>query len=248
MKKVFSITILVIALLAMSFSLVMAKNEKVNLEGEITAVDEVTPTITVTTADSEDFIIHFSPDYEFTFTQADLGTFVHVKAEYQEDGPLLALWVKPVEEGDDEDEDGKDESAYCSGEKETAHPVIIVLANQFDKEVNELMGYFCDGFGIGQIYLALQTEKVTGEEYGSLLALREEGQGWGEIWKDLGYQGKPKDKDKTPLGQEKDKTPPGHDKDKTPPGQDKDKEKDKDKTPPGQAKDKNKEKKPKKNK
>ena len=86
MKKSLVITFLVTALLALSFSLVMAKTEKVNLEGEITAVDEATPTITVTTADSEDFTIYFSPEYGFTFTQADVGSFVHVKAEYQEDG------------------------------------------------------------------------------------------------------------------------------------------------------------------
>ena len=233
MKKSLVITFLVTALLALSFSLVMAKTEKVNLEGEITAVDEATPTITVTTADSEDFTIYFSPEYDFTFTQADIGSFVHVKAEYQEDGTLLALWVKPVDESE-EDDDDKAESAYCSGEKETAHPAIIVLASRFEKEVDDLMGYFCEGFGVGQIYLALQTEKVTGEDYESLLALRKDGQGWGEIWKDLDHNGKPKDDDKTPPGQDKDK-----DKDKD---QDKDKDKDKDDDPQVKDKEKDKEK------
>ena len=237
MKKSLLVILGVVTLLILSSSLAFAKTEKVNLTGEITAVDTENLTITILTAASEEMTIQFPPEWDFTFTQEDVGTFVHVKGEYQEDGSLVVEWVKPVDE---------QASAYCSGENETAHPVAIVLANKFDKDVDEIMDYFCQGFGFGQIFLALQTEMITGGEvlYGDLLASRAEGQGWGEIWKDLGYHGKPKDPDKTPPGQDKDKD---KDKDKTPPGQekDKDKDKDKDKTPPGQEKDK--EKKPKKN-
>jgi len=257
MKKILGITFLVVMLLLLSFSLVMAKTGKVNLEGEITAVDigdvDREPSITIHTIDPEgEYTIYFSPG-DFSFSETDVGTFVHVKGEYQEDGSILADWVKPVDE--DDDDGGTGDSAYCSGEKETAHPVIIVLANKFSEDIDELnvddlMDYFCDGFGIGQIYLALQTEVATGAAYQDLLAAREDGQGWGEIWKELGSNGKPKGDDQTPPGQDKDKekdqTPPGQDKDKekdqTPPGQDKDKEKDQ--TPPGQDK----EKKPKKEK
>lgn len=228
MRKIFLALFLVIALAAMSISVGLAKAEKINLEGEIVAVDEVEQTITVRTAEEEEFVIHFL-EGEFGYTAEDIGALVHVKGELQEDGTILAIWVKIV----DGEDDGKGDSAYCSGEKETPHPVAIMLANKFDKDVEEIMDYFCDGFGFGQIYLALQTELVTGVDYDTLLAERSEGKGWGEIWKDLGYNGKPKDKDKTPPGQDKDK-----DKDKTPPGQDKDK--DKDKTPPGQDKDKEK--------
>jgi len=244
MKKSLLVILGVVALLILSSSLAFAKTEKVNLTGEIKAVDTENHTITILTAESEEITIQFPPEWNFTFSQDDVGIFVHIKGEYQEDGSLVVEWVKPVDE---------QMSAYCSGENETAHPVAIVLANKFDKDVDEIMDYFCQGFGFGQIFLALQTEMVTGGEvlYSDLLASRAEGQGWGEIWKDLGYHGKPKDPDKTPPGQEKDKdqdkTPPGQEKDKdndkTPPGQEKDK--DQDKTPPGQEKAK--EKKPKKN-
>ncbi|HBX69231.1 MAG TPA: hypothetical protein DEH25_07570 [Chloroflexi bacterium] len=242
MKRKMLVSIFLVSiLLTVSFSLGMAQAEKVNLEGQITIVNEATPSLTIQAADLEVFVINFAPDFAFTFTQDDLGTLVHVKGEYQEDGSILATWVKPVDEGENESDDtGKEDSAYCSGEKETAHPVIIILANRFDKDVDELMAYFCDGFGIGQIFLALQTEKISGVAYGDLLASRADGQGWGQIWKDLGYHGKPKDDAGTPPGQAKDKD---KDTDKTPPGQDTDK--DKDKTPPGQAKDKDKDKPPK---
>ncbi len=229
MKKFFVITFLVVAMVVASFSLAMAKTEKVNLEGEIVAVDEIGYTITIRTEELEEFTIHFSAEETFSFSQADIGTFVHVKGEYQEDGSILAVWVKPVEEADEEGE--KEDSAYCSGKKETAHPAIIVLANKYGKEVEALMEDFCDGFGIGQIYLALQTEAITGVAYEELLASRAEGKGWGEIWKELGSNGKPKDPDKTPPGQDKDKNKDKDDDEPKVKEKEKEKEKEKVKKP-----------------
>ncbi len=242
MKKFLMIILLGFVFAALTFSMVLAKPGKVNLEGEIIAVGEAGQTITIQTTaedgEEEDFEIHFPTEYVFNFTVDDEGTFVHVKGELQEDGTILAEWVKPVDI--EEDDDGsKEDSAYCSGEKEKPHPAALFLAHTFGKEIEEIMGYFCDGFGFGQISLALQTEKVTGIHYGVLLAYRADGQGWGEIWEDLGYNGKPKSDEKTPPGQEK--TPPGQDKDK-----DKDKGPDDDDEP--KVKDKSKEKKPKKDK
>ena len=233
MKKVLLAVLVGLVFLSLSFSLALANPGKVNLKGEITAVDTDAPSITIRTADDVEHTIHFSPDYPFDFTAEDVGGFVQVKGVIQEEVTILATWVKPIvdeEDGDDGDDDGeetKEDSAYCSGEKETHHPVAVVLANRFDKEVEEIMGYFCDGFGIGQIYLALKTEVITGVDYGESLAKRGEGKGWGEVWEELGYKGKPKDDAKTPPGQDKDKD---KDKDKGPDGDEpKDKEKDKEK-------------------
>lgn len=205
MKKVFLAILVGLVFLSLSFTLVLAKSGKVNLEGEIIAVDEVGQTITIRTTEGEEYTIYFSPEDAFNYTFEDLGSFVHVKGELQEDGTILAEWVKLELDEDEGDEGGKAESAYCSGEKETPHPVAIVLANRFDKDVEDIMGYFCDGFGIGQIYLALKTELITGVDYGELLGSRTEGKGWGEIWKELGYKSKSKDDAKTPPGQDKDK-------------------------------------------
>jgi len=231
MKKLMLSVLLGIVFTAFSVSLVAAKPGKVNLEGEIIAVDVVGLTITIQNVENETVVIHFPADYAFSFTAADIGILVHVKGDLQEDSSVLAKFVKPVElEGDGEG--SKDDSAYCSGEKEKNHPAAVFLHLTFNKEIEEIMGYFCDGFGFGQISLALQTEKVTGVEYGTLLANRAEGQGWGQIWQELGYKGKPKGDDKIP---------PGHEK-----HPEKDKDKDKDKGPDDD--DEPKEKKPKKDK
>lgn len=235
MKKFLTIVLLGIVFAALTFSMVLAKPGKVNIEGEIIDVDGTAQTITVQTAEGKMFTVHFPPEYVFNFT---VGTFVHVKGEHQDDGTILAEWAKLIDEEDDDGEGDKEDSAYCSGEKEKYHPAALFLSHTFGKDIEEIMGYFCEGFGFGQISLALQTEKITGVDYGTLLGYRAEGKGWGEIWKELGYQGKPKDKDK--------KIPPGHDK-----HPDKDKDKDKDKGPDeddSKDKDKSKEKKPKKDK
>jgi hypothetical protein len=242
MKKILIAIVLVAALAALSASVALAETQKINLEGEIIAVDDFNQTITIRTAEDEKFEIHFL-EGKFGFTAGDIGALVHVKAKLQDDGTILAIWVKFI---DGEDDGEKQDSAYCSGEKETHHPVAIVLANSFDKDVEEIMTHFCDGFGFGQIYLALQTEVITDVDYGVLLGERSGDKGWGEIWKDLGYNGKPKDKGETPPGQGKNN---GKDPDKTPPGQDKKEEgDDPEKTPPGQEKNKTKMKKPKKDK
>ena len=235
MKKLMLSVLLGILFTILSVSLVLAKPGKVNLDGEIIAVDTVGLTITIQNIEIETFEIRFPSDYAFGFTAQDIGFYIHVKGELLEDGSVLAEWVKPVDL-EDAEESSKVDSAYCSGEKDKYHPAAYFLHLNFDKDIEEIMGYFCDGFGFGQISLALQTEKVTGVEYGTLLANRAEGQGWGEIWQELGYKGKPKDDDKTP---------PGHDK-----HPDKDK-KDKDKGPDDdepKEKDKSKEKRPKKDK
>jgi len=245
MKKIFFGVILVTVLAALSIGVALAKTEKINVEGEVIAVDEVNQTITIRTAEGEKCEVHF-PEGEFSYTLEDMGALVHVKGELQADGTILVIWVKTVYGEEDGD---KQDNPYCSGEKETPHPVAIVLVNVFDKDVEEIMAYFCDGFGFGQLFLALQTEVIAEVEYGTLLEERSEGKGWGEIWKDLGYNGKPKDKnkDKAPPDQDKDKDKDkDKGKDKSSPGQDKDD--DKDKNPPGQEKDKTKVKKPKKDK
>lgn len=235
MKKPLLAFLLGIIFTIVSFSLVLAKQGKVNIEGQISAVDEAGQTIEVQTAEGDAYIFHFPADYAFEFTLDDIGSWVHVKGEYQDDGTLLAEWVKPLDEEVGEEDGGKEKSAYCSGKKDKPHPAALFLAHSFNKEIEEIMGYFCQGFGFGQISLALQTEKVTGIDYGTLLARRADGLGWGEIWEELGYKGKPKDGEK-----------------KTPPGQEKQSDKDKDKAPKDddepKEKDNAKEKKPKKDK
>jgi hypothetical protein len=198
-----------------------------DIEGEVIDVGEDGCTITVKTMEAEVFLVHLP---ECGYTSDDIGTWVHVLGVFLGDGSILAEFVEEIEPPEDED-GGKSDSAYCSGEKEKLHPAASKIAAAFDVDYEEVMGYFCDGFGFGQIVLAYQTSKITGVDVADLLASREEGKGWGVIWKELGFHGKPKDvkEDKVPPGQEKKSDDP-KDKDHPPkPDKDKNKNKDKDK-------------------
>ena len=62
------------------------------------------------------------------------------------------------------------------------------------------MDYFCDGYGMGQIMLALKTSQIEGLEANAdtLLSERANGIGWGVIWKELGLIGNEKDRHSPP--------------------------------------------------
>lgn len=82
------------------------------------------------------------------------------------------------------------------------------LADPAQELYLQVMTWFChtsddgEGYGFGQIMLALQTSQILADtespvEADALLAMRADGLGWGEIWKTLGFNGKPKPADWT---------------------------------------------------
>lgn len=98
------------------------------------------------------------------------------------------------EEPEDEDEDdemgeGPSEGFYCI-QSEIPHPFGNRLAERYGVDYLTLQEWFCEGFGWGQIMLALQTQMITGDDPGTLLDQRDSGMGWGEIWQDLGLIGR----------------------------------------------------------
>jgi hypothetical protein len=127
----------------------------------------------------------------------------------------------------------------------------MTYAENFDISYDVIIGWHCDGFGMGEIGRALLLAEEAGDAEAILMQARESG--WGKIIKE--YEGSPADLasgkvisakglDDLPPGladRDEDDLPPGlqkkDDKDKVPPGQAK---KDENKVPPGQAKDKGK--------
>lgn len=109
----------------------------------------------------------------------------------------LVVIDSPEPMGSDGDKD--EENYFCITDE--IHPVVqsLRVTYEFDEEDTALlMDWFCgneeeDGFGLGQILLALQTADGDLVEAGELLALRAGGMGWGEIWQDLELIGKPEE-------------------------------------------------------
>jgi hypothetical protein len=123
---------------------------------------------------------------------------------------LLILTLVPAAFAQVEDDEVSDfcldKSTYLHPEEGFQHPVGSRIALRYEVEYPVVMSWFCQGFGFGQIMLALETSKVMdtdeNEEFDlqkyaeSLLLTRKSEQvGWGQIWKDLGFIGRPKGDD-----------------------------------------------------
>jgi hypothetical protein len=88
-----------------------------------------------------------------------------------------------------------DPEAWCVGVD--PHPVAERLAEAYedDVEYDQIMAWFCDGFGLGEIKLALETSEGTGVSPGELLTESREMGGWGLVWQKYGLVGRGEDDD-----------------------------------------------------
>lgn len=92
----------------------------------------------------------------------------------------------------------------CTGAN--PHPVGQRIADTYGVTYEQVMTWFCDGYGFGEITHALETAKVaTDYTADDLLASKGQGKGWGEIWQELGLIGNAEDAGPPPHANNKDK-------------------------------------------
>ena len=72
----------------------------------------------------------------------------------------------------------------CTGAQ--PHPEGLRLADLYQVSYAEIMQWFCQGFGFGEIDLAYSLSRQTGVAVAEIFALRGTGMGWGEIMQQLG--------------------------------------------------------------
>lgn len=165
---------------------------KIEFTGTVKAING-DGSITVETEDGRTFIVFLPEDFD---TEGLLDQVVKVKGFLEVDGTVTAFAVKSDDDDDDEDGEDKQDGFYCR-QSEVQHPFGARLAERYDVEYEMLQEWFCDGFGWGQIMLALHTAEVkdgdTPLDPAALLEQRKEGEGWGQIWKGLGLIGKDRD-------------------------------------------------------
>jgi hypothetical protein len=90
------------------------------------------------------------------------------------------------EEIQEEEETPLDEERgfFCRQENGMLHPAGVRLSNEFDVSYNEIMVSFCnDRLGFGQIMIAHLWAEAMDEDVASILELRAQGLGWGQIMK-----------------------------------------------------------------
>jgi hypothetical protein len=96
------------------------------------------------------------------------------------------------------------DGGYFCQNPDSKHPAAQALADEYDVSYQTVMRWFCKpgedaegknnaNTGLGNIKLALQTAEFTGATADEYLAARDDKQGWGTIWDDLCYHGKPKE-------------------------------------------------------
>ena len=148
----------------------------------------------VLTVDGEDFLIMPESEIEEDIVA---GSYVKVKYYVDGEGRFILIEVELEDEDDDDmDDDDMEPGAVCSGD--LTHPVLSELAESYEVDYETLKDYFCQGFGVGEIKLALQTaaREDVGETFDQILDRRStdgmKDVGWGEIWQDLGLIGKGK--------------------------------------------------------
>ncbi len=205
MKKILFAVLAALIALSVAVPALAAPGNKV-IKGEVTVVGAATFSVLTNKGETVEVV----PPAGFDLAALKVGDAVLVKGRLQADGKLAAEWVKkPGMDADDDmdkPEGDKDTSAYCSGAQPKPHPVAAKLAEKYGVTVEWIMGYFCQGVGMGQIMLALRTAQITGGDPAALLTQRTDGKGWGEIWKDAKLIGSEKSIQTPPGWLMKDKT------------------------------------------
>jgi hypothetical protein len=83
----------------------------------------------------------------------------------------------------DEDEDDEEQDDACDTDN---HPVAESIAYEYELDYETVIGWHCDGFGFGEIVIALMLAEETGEEVEDYLDMRTEDMGWGVIMQEAG--------------------------------------------------------------
>lgn len=162
--------------------------DDVEVSGVVVSIDAANNLFVVETGEGETLTV-YAPE-GFDFSALAEGDTVEVTGTANEDGSIAAtsILVKPPEE--EPDEEGPSEGFYCQ-QSEQQHPFGARLAERYGVDYATLQAWFCDGYGWGQIMLALQTGQVSGDDPGALLEERRGGAGWGQIWQERKLIGKP---------------------------------------------------------
>ena len=168
--------------------------DDVTIRGVVVAIAEDGLSFQVQTEQGEVYTV--IPDVEFDLASLQGGSLVKVDGAWNEDGTLAARRIRLQDPDDDLEppEDGEDpaDSYYCR-QAEDQHPFGARLVERYGVDYATLQSWFCEGFGWGQIMLALQTGELVGSDPAALLQARRDGRGWGLIWQELDLIGRPED-------------------------------------------------------
>lgn len=112
---------------------------------------------------------------------------LQIDARLDEQAARLDAILDAPKDGELPDGDSGEEAAatdYCVGTEE--HPTGMRLAALYGVPYDEIMGYFCDGYGFGEIRLAYELSAASDVAVTDVFAMAGDGRGWAEIAATLG--------------------------------------------------------------
>lgn len=209
MRKILVPTILALLMivLALPVAPAHAQSEETALSGVVLAIGAENGVFLLQTEAGQNVVV-YAPQ-GFDLTTITVGVAVTVSGTWNADGSFAASAIQiaaPTEEppatptpepGETPTEEPVatpvGQGFYCQ-EDAPPHPFGARLAERYGVDYQQVKQYFCEGFGWGEIVLAMHTARVMeGVDPNAMLEARRNGQGWGEIWHGMGLLGRPKD-------------------------------------------------------
>lgn len=171
-----------------------SEGNEVEVEGTVIGINAEEATLEIEVdVDGELQILTVQVGQNFNFDMVVLGDVIEVKGTLNEDGSLVLTELKIQERARDQikTQDGELESYFCTT-ADQFHPVALKAADTYGVDYSVIEGYLCgeSSVPLGQILLAMQTAALTGGDYTAYLD-GFENISWGQVWQDLGLQGKP---------------------------------------------------------
>ncbi len=120
---------------------------------------------------------------ERTERDGDLSAGIPVEVTFTvlEDGSWLALRIESLVAAEPEPESEETEEPFVSCTGADPHPTGQKLAQRYGVPYAEIMGWFCQRFGFGEIDLAYELSQASGMPVDEIFAMRRSGLGWGQI-------------------------------------------------------------------
>lgn len=114
-------------------------------------------------------------EVKFVVLSDDTWLATKITALFEDDGDATPTPTEPIVET----EPPPTEAADCVGAEPQPHA--MQLAQQFGVSYEEIMAWFCSGYGFGEIELAYQMSVDYNVTVGEIFAMRVDGMGWGQI-------------------------------------------------------------------
>jgi hypothetical protein len=147
---------------------------------DLTPTTTLTPTITVTPTQTTTVSPTPGPSITMTASPMATGTATSTPTASPTVIPSVTATLSPTPSPTPVGGVG------CTGAE--PHPVGTSLAQRYGVAYAEIMGWFCSGFGFGEIDLAYGLAEQTGTAVEEIFALRQSGLGWGQIKQHLGVK------------------------------------------------------------